>query len=126
MKDTLHPSIQASLISLIGLPYKAYDCYELVKFFYLKAYEIELQDYKYTDANIPGKISYLIDAEKQSYKKVTRPEFGDIILFRIEGFPAHLGVYIDDSNFLHTTEGTGSCIDKLQTWKHKIVGYYRP
>lgn len=125
-RDMAQQIIQESLTNLIGLPYAAYDCYELVKFFYLKIFDYELQDYQYINPNDKKEISYLIDIKKQSYKKITRPEFGDIILLRLDGLPAHLGIYIDKARFLHTTEKTGSCIDNLKTWKHKIIGYYRP
>lgn len=125
MKNIHQQIFQDCSHDLIGLPYFAFDCWQLVKLFYHKVFQIELLRYEYKDPNDENDISNLIDASKHSYQKVSKPEFGDIILLRIHGLPAHVGIYLNEKQFLHTTKNTGSLIDSLPNWKNKIVGYYR-
>lgn len=110
---------------LIGLPYFAFDCWQLVKLFYHKIYGVELLRYSYEDPNDTENISSIVNATKHEYQLVEKPEFGDIILLRIHGVAAHVGIYLNENHFLHTTEKTGSIVDSLHLWKHKILGYYR-
>lgn len=53
------------------------------------------------------------------------PQFGDLIIFKIHGIESHIGVLIDESRFIHSSKTTGSVIDRIEKWKHLIVGYYR-
>ena len=50
---------------------------------------------------------------------------GDIILFETLRNGLHCGVYIGDGDFLHSTEITGSCIEKISSWQSKILAVYR-
>lgn len=125
MKDIHLQTSPDCLPDLIGLTYSSYDCWELVKLFYLKMFAISLFDYEYKNPDARKEISYLIDIKKQDFKEVSNPKFGDILVIRVHGLPCHLGVYINKNKFLHTTEGTGSVLDDLHKWRHKIVGKYR-
>lgn len=86
---------------------------------------MELPSY-YTDkplgnTNIHGEIVSHIS----EYENVEIPRFGDIVLINIYGVPTHVGIYLDNENILHTTETTGTVVDKMSRWRSRIVGYYR-
>lgn len=125
MKNIHQQTFQECSHRLVGLPYFSFDCWDLVRLFHHMIYQVELVDYKYQDPNDTGNISSIINSEKEKYTEVFRPEFGDIMLLRIHGLGAHVGIFIDNRSFLHTTEKTGSIIDKTYNWKDKILGYYR-
>ncbi len=120
----------AFLLKYLGIPYEDFDCYELIKLFYEKEFGVEIIDLQYQDPSERKlgqmtEISQLVETVKEDYfKKVTEPKFGDIILLRIWGMPAHVGIYIGKGRFLHTSKTTGSCVEKLSKWQNKILGYY--
>lgn len=124
MKTTHQQIFEAYSHSLIGLPYECFDCYDVVKMFYHKVFSISLPLFVYKDSLNPEKMNDVIMTNRKDFKKVNEPQFGDIILLKINSLPAHLGVYLDKENFLHTTEVTGSIIDKLSMWKGRIEGFY--
>jgi cell wall-associated NlpC family hydrolase len=115
----------------IGIPYVDMDCYELLVDFYKKEFNIDFHKVEYKrlndrDADQVQELSRMVTRESdQVLTKVTNPNFGDIILIRVFGMPAHVGIFIGKGFFLHTTYATGSCLDRLKNWKHKILGYYK-
>ena len=125
MKNTHQQSIQDCLPDLIGLPYDDYDCWGIVREFYKRHFKTDLEQYLYKDPNNHKEISKLIIKESPNYRKVLNPRFGDIILMRLYGLPAHLGIYIDENKILHTTDKTGSIVDSFQYWEKRILGFYR-
>jgi len=125
VKNTHQPISQASLLELIGLPYSAFDCWEITKLFYRKIMMLDLDAIVYDDPSDKKNVSRLIEIEKQKFKQVNSPGFGDIIVFRINGISSHIGIYINGGSFLHTMEKTGCVIDKLAKWEKRIEGYFR-
>ena len=124
MKDTLPQSTRDCLRDLVGLPYSAFDCYELARLFYRKVLDIGLEKlYEFKPED--GDAEEIAQNEKQKFIKVSDPEFGDLILIRHMGLLCHIGIYISQREFLHTQKGTGSIIDKLSRWEKRIEGYYR-
>lgn len=121
---------------MIGLPYSSFDCWDIVKLFHKKIMGNDLElGIRYlvpsqrndTDSKEWAILSqWLIKDNKDKYfKKVSAPQFGDIIALRIFGMTAHLGVYLNDKTFLHTSETTGSMVDRLARWEKRIDGFYR-
>ncbi len=127
MERSTHQQIsQGSLVDLIGLPYCSFDCWDLVRLFYHKVLSVDLGiNTERYDPFDRDETSALILNHTHKFLKVSKPEFGDIILLNIYGQPAHLGVYIDKTRLLHTMEKTGSIIDKYSMWDKRIVGFYR-
>jgi len=104
----------------------AYDCWELVKFFYLKVFSIDMKlDGYYVNPNNREEVSRLIEIEKNQFTKVDTPEFGDVLVLRIYGQAAHLGIHINDTKILHTQKGTGSILDTYTKWAKRVEGVYR-
>ena len=126
MKNTPQQIFQACSHDFIGLPYGSYDCWDLVRYFHHK---VMSQDYdiheSLYDPNDENQASQLILKHSEKFLQIKEPKFGDIMMLRVHGLPAHLGIYLNEKNFLHTTERTGSIIDKIDTWEKRILGYYR-
>lgn len=126
MKNT-HPHFsQESLIDLIGLPYRSFDCWDVIKLFHRKVMKLDIEINIYDRHTIGKKgVSRLIEIEKRHFRQVSVPEVGDVIVFRIMGIASHVGVYVGDGSFLHTMEKTGCVIDKLAKWEKRIEGIFR-
>lgn len=125
MKDTHHKIFQEYSPSIIGLPYSSFDCYDIVKIFYDLVFDIELSGYSYDNPLDKDNMEFLIASQKSKFNQVSKPEFGDIILLKVQGVPCHLGIYLWKTKFIHTTVETGSIIDDTHYWKNKIEGFYR-
>jgi cell wall-associated NlpC family hydrolase len=54
---------------------------------------------------------------------------GDAVLFRVGGWPSHIGVVVDpaEKKFLHSFLGTDSCVDRWDgpRWRRRLTGFYR-
>lgn len=125
MKDIHQQIFQEFSHDFVGLPYWSFDCYDIVKLFYLKFFDVSLGHQEYIDPMDKNVTSNLISSEKDNFKNVSNPVFGDIVLLNVHGLPCHLGVYLWDDKFMHTTEKTGCIIDSLKKWNTRIEGYYR-
>jgi uncharacterized protein YijF (DUF1287 family) len=94
--------------------------------FYKQEFGLELRHYfegkKPEDKEV---IKNLIYTHAGDFKKVDVPIYGDIVLIKIEGVESHIGIYIDEQFILHSRVATGSVMDRLHTWKHRVTGYYR-
>lgn len=110
---------------LIGVSYEELDCWKLVQKFYSSVLGTEL--FKFYEGPVPSYSDRdpLIKSSKGYFTEVFSPTFGDILVFRIRGFEAHLGVFYKGDKFLHTTEKTGSILDSLEKWKPTLAGIYR-
>lgn len=115
------------LSKLIGKPFKygargpdAYDCFGLV-----------IECFSINDNPILGGFDSPQKDKRQefvqslldgSFSPVERNP-GTIVLMDLDG--PHVGFVIDHGRFIHCSERIGSvCIDKLERYKQKIVGYY--
>jgi cell wall-associated NlpC family hydrolase len=124
VRSTLQASIP-DYSKFIGIPYEEKNCWDLAVAFYSDILDIPL-DWIYSGKVPPRSDSEkLISSSKGDFDAVNPPEFGDLITIKIFGFESHIGVYLGDGKFLHTTIGTGSCIERVDKWKYRITGYYR-
>lgn len=126
MKNT-HPQTTKDFSNLIGIPYSEKDCWGIATEFYREVFGVELK--KYYDA-IPTKredAKELIASSVGEYRQVKDSEksFGDLILIKLFDIDCHIAIYIGEGKILHTVAKSGCVIDRLDKWKHLIVGYYR-
>lgn len=115
---------------LIGTPYQQSDCWDIVKKFYKLVFKEEInlnQSYKVDSLGRSWAIksSKILLSNESKFKRVKNPDFGDIIVLRIYGIPAHVGIFLDKNSMLHTSEKTGCVIESMEKWKCRIEGYYR-
>lgn len=119
----------------IGIPYEPFgrtfsgcDCWGLVLLYYRRELGIELPAYtnKYTDVNNTIEIASVMEAEKCNWHRAKEPKRGAVVHFRIMGHPAHVGIMLGDSAFLHTISGQNSSIEDLHDdkWARRLEGWY--
>ena len=58
-------------------------------------------------------------------EKIDNPVENCIIEIDVKGEPLHIGVYIGDGKFIHTTSRKNVVIEPLRVYKNKIKGYYK-
>lgn len=127
MKDIYPQAFLESSHRLIGIDYDERDCWGIASLFYKHVLNIDLDKYdsEYDDPNDRKLVSSIINREKSNWLKVHKPKFGDIIVLKIYGLSAHVGIYLNEKKFLHTMEKTGSIVDNISVWEKRIEGYYR-
>ena len=124
MRHTLLQSTQ-DYSSLIGVPYEVSDCWGIVKDFYSLVFNKELPDYYDEAPNDDNLANMYVENAKGNFERVETPEFGDLILIRLNGIPCHIGVFIGEGKMLHTIRGSGCVIERLSRWIPRIEGIYR-
>ena len=113
----------------IGVEHKVLNCWQLVKKFYKEVLNIDINHIVENSRGLdPNNIEELISANSGSFtriKSIKNAEFGDILTFTVAGIESHIGVYIGNGLFLHTTEKAGSVIDRFKTWERVSAGIFR-
>ncbi len=133
-------SHQSSLLSFdySQVPYvdngrgeKGVDCWGLACLFYQKELNIALPSYsgEYSSAEEKREVSTLINQHRGSWIQVPCGEerFGDIVILRLQGYPLHIGIVLDEKKMLHTLKGCGTTIESYESriWKNRIFGFVR-
>lgn len=121
----MHQQISLGFLpNLIGTPYDEKDCWDIVKEFYLQAFNINLSKFDIIPQD-RKKTEKQMDKASISFKKIEQPRTGDIILFKVMGHNAHVGIYLNNRSFLHTKKKIGCVIEQFQNWEKRIQGFYR-
>ena len=62
-----------------------------------------------------------------SWESIDKPEVpcGILIQSVNPDFANHIAVYIGQGKMLHVSLKKNVCIEKIENWKHKIIGYYK-
>lgn len=123
-------------MSYVGIPYEnrgrtreGVDCWGLVQLWYREQLDIDVPDYlwAYSAANDKESVSHAIEENKASWNKVDEPAYGDVLVFRIMGYPMHVGIKLNGDDFLHAFQGTQSCLERLSSiaWSRRLFEVYR-
>ena len=123
------------LIKFIGLPYKhrgasmdGCDCYGLVKLFYRDVMSVDLPDYQimYSDTFDKEECSGVVADVCGEWIEVDEPSFGSVLTFSIMGAICHVGIHIGDGDFVHSFNGTNSCIESIRdiSWNKRLHKAY--
>lgn len=118
----------------IGIPYQekgrsleGADCWGLSRLIYKNEFDIDLpsfsDNYAHEDTE---RIAELMIQYREGWEETKEPKSGDMVLFRVLGHISHIGVMINDKQFIHSRQGQDSAIDNLSNsrWTHRVAGIY--
>lgn len=125
-----------TLAKYIGVPYQprgvfpdAADCYTLIKAYAFLELGEHWPDFMYDidTYRLEEATAHIIREMELGHRwtKLTQPERGAMLIFLLNGFPTHCGIYLGDGDFLHTLAGRTSCLERLETWQKSLVGIFR-
>lgn len=121
----------------VGVPFlshgrdrEGWDCWGLLRVFYEEQFGIRLPSYdeSYQDAlTDESNIQRVFQREREQWVPIEAPEIGDAIWMRIVGHEMHVGVWCGPDRMLHTIDGIGSHIQRLDSpsWRKRILSFYR-
>ncbi len=125
----------------VGIPYRLHgttreglDCWGLPRLWYLEQYGIELPSFgdrygRELDATERAHIAEVVRGESPKWQTIRQghEQRGDLVLFRVAGEEAHLGIVVDAGRFLHARPNTDSCVERYDSpvWARRLAGFYR-
>jgi len=121
----------------VGIPYVdkgtdpavGLDCWQLIKHVYADALGVLIPDYMsfYKSAMSIREASACIALAIPEWEHVETKQPGDVLVFRINEAPWHTGMYLGNGLMLHTDEGHGSVVDRIDNirWRNRFYGAYR-
>ncbi len=107
------------------------DCWGLVRLVLMERFNAVLPSYaaEYAHTESAGEIAPLIGREAEKWQKITAGEekCGDVIVLRLRGAPAHVGLVLGDGRMLHIEKHINSAIEYYggRRWRDRITGFYR-
>lgn len=118
----------------IGIPYQdkgrshsGVDCWGLAKLVYEEEFKINLPSFATEYSNDdPDRIGELISQYTEGWEPSDTPVSGTLVLFRILGVDSHIGIMVNETQFIHSREGKDVVIESIAsgTWKHRVSGFY--
>ena len=113
-----------------GYDYDGCDCWGLAVLFYKNEFGIELPTFDnvyYNGSHEELHEGFSKARPEELFHRVEEGQLGDVIVFYLRGYPIHVGLWINDSQFLHCRQGSKSCLSRFSqyNWKEKIEGIYR-
>ena len=118
---------------LIGKPFKEfgrgpdhYDCYGVCIEVSARGGE-PIPDYGSVPCDAHEEILDRIGKHFHCVEEVTIPRQLDLVRLTGESGPTHMGIMVDDMNYLTTSKGTGVILVGVNhyLWKHLMRGFYR-
>lgn len=110
-----------------GRSWEGWDCWGLIVLAYREIKDVELPSYDdYNDKLAYKELSALVDAGRPLFRATTRPEPGNVALYRVGRYPAHVGLVVPHGRLLHCEQGTGTICPTLRdlAWRDRLEGYY--
>ena len=112
-----------------GRSFDGCDCFGLAILIHHHELGHKITDVLYSTAEDPQMVARLIDTTVPTInaEQVEQPEAGDLVLMRVGGMPAHIGVYLGDGKCIHTSRHYGTCCERIDgpRLKGHVMGYYR-
>lgn len=121
----------------IGLPWadggrgpQAYDCYGLIRLVYRQEYGIELPSLTeaYASALERREVAALLGEDRPLWAEtVGEPAEGDVVVLRVNGEPAHLGLVVEPGQMLHVRRKAAACLERYDglRWRNCVEGFLR-
>jgi len=114
-----------------GRTYNGVDCFGLVQLFYKDQFNIKLPSYveAYENEKDRQAICNEINKERKlsGWIETTNPQYGNLIILNILGRPLHLGIMLDNKQFMHCLKKKGVLIENTDdiSWANRINGYLK-
>lgn len=117
----------------VGIPYEvngrdmqSADCWGIVHLIYKNELGIDLPSFA-EDGIDANRTQELIAQYKEGWEPSANIQAGDVVIFRILGIEAHIGLAIDSERFIHARIGCNSAIERFDSskWKTRFVGSYK-
>lgn len=118
----------------VGIPYQrggrtrdGLDCWGLVRLVYAEQRGIELPSFVEFDNGQAARVAELVAQQKERWIPIDSPLPGDVVVLRLEGHEAHVGLVVEQGRMLHALDGVGSSVERFDTgkWRHRVGGFYR-
>ncbi len=97
--------------------------------FYRNEFGIELPQYTTDTPDGAKHVAEVVAGTRieATWKRVEEFEYGDVLLFRVQGLPIHCGIALGGNEFLHSFPNRDSCIERLDSlsWAKRFDGAYR-
>ncbi len=116
-----------------GRDWDCWDCWGMIFLFHREVLSVTLPSYTedYQDAGHSvesrQRLSTLIKTNMGAWRRVERPEPGDVVLLNIGGRPIHVGLALGGGLMMHTERKINTVIERLDSpmWAKRIEGFYR-
>jgi len=117
-------------LDLIGKPFErgargpdAFDCWGLVLEMYRRA-GVNAPDF--ASPGTVEAIAHLIEGQVGEWHRVDPRTPGAVLLFRVDGVGAHVGLSLGSDKFLHCIEPVGVCRERrsLKPWDENFIAAY--
>ena len=114
-----------------GRTYDGVDCFGLVQLFYQKEFSIQLPSYieAYENEKDRQAICNEINKERKlsGWCETHNPKYGNLIILNILGRPLHLGIMLDNKQFMHCMKNKGVLVENTDdiSWANRINGYLK-
>lgn len=110
-----------------GRSWNGVDCWGLVYLVYLSELGIRIPKYSLYENTPSQKIVHnFVERFREEWVQLEYPTEYSIILFKISGKCCHMGIMLNDSEFMHCSKTVGVGIEHIfkRIWKNRIEGYY--
>lgn len=116
-----------------GSDWSGWSCWGCVRAYYRHVLGVELPEhdtgYETAGETVEDReaIRALVEGARPAWRRVERPQAGDLLLMRVAGRPIHVGVVVNRAQFLHAEKRIGTVIERLASpiWSRRIEGAYR-
>jgi len=118
----------------VGLPFEdrgrgpAYDCWGLARAVVAERTGVVLPTHdEYETTRDHDRLGEVVVGARGGFDQVLEPVEGDLVLFRIQGRPCHVGVVVAPPWFLHAWGGHTSALERWDAmrWANRVEGFYR-
>lgn len=112
-----------------GREWSGWDCWGLVYVAYRDVFGIEISrlDHEYDETASYEELQRVVTRERVEWNDVSRPDIGDISLFRVSKFETHVALVVGWGQMIHTIKSVGTICDRTNSiaWAKRHVGYLR-
>lgn len=100
------------------------DCYSLIRDYHWNAHRVMIGDYDRDETSAALGAVLLANFQKEGFEKypsLVQVHLGDVLVFRSNGSPQHMGIFLGNSRILHHPRGALSRIDQYNVaWQRKL------